>query len=334
VRENHGCAGVDGVTVEAFAKKLGENCAKLLHEIDSGEYRPWPLRKIIFERTDGKIRTLLVPAVRDRVAQSAIVEILNPRFEAEFENCSFGYRHGLSVRSAVDEIIRCRDQGFTKVVDADIDSYFDEIDQKMMFHKVENILWKKNAPGPPLSNPNLFLDLIKKWIKAEVWDGLTINRLDKGIPQGATISPMLANLFLDELDEALLASDRKLIRYADDFLVLCKSDSAAQNALDLTDRVLEKMHLRLSDEKTKLTDFDQGFKFLGVIFVRSMVMLPYEHPKRIAKTLSIAPALPPELAKQYLYKHALAQSPATVQAEGLLRVTLAELVQNNSREPD
>jgi RNA-directed DNA polymerase len=335
VRENHGCAGVDGVTVDAYAERLEEHFAKLLKELSSDNYTPWPLRRIVIQRADGKTRTLVVPTVRDRIAQTAVAEILNPRFEDEFETCSFGFRKGLGVRSAIDEVIRCRDQGFTKIVDADIETFFDEIDQKKLFHKIENILWKKDAPGPSLGNPHFFLSLLEQWVKADIWDGVTITQLNKGIPQGASVSPMLANLFLDELDEALQSAKMKLVRYADDFLVLCKTEEASQEALDLTDKVLERMHLRLSESKTRLTDFDRGFKFLGVIFVRSLVMLPYEHPKRILKTISMAPILPPELAKRYSFKHAAVQAPPAVHAKSALHVTIGELIESKQEnEPE
>jgi group II intron reverse transcriptase/maturase len=288
----------------------------------------------VVERADGKVRTLVVPVVRDRVAQTAVAQILTPRFEAEFESCSFAYRHGLGVRSAVQEIIHWRDQGFTHVVDADIDSFFDEIDQKKLFHKLEDILWKKDAPGPGLGNPHFYLNLLKQWVQAEIWDGRSTVPLRRGIPQGATVSPMLANLFLDELDEALQAGKMKLVRYADDFLVLCKTDAAAREALELTDHVLERMHLHLSETKTRLTDFDQGFKFLGVIFVRSLVMLPYDHPKRILKAISMAPLLPPELAIRYSAPEAGRIQPAKTgrkaRAAGTLHVTIQELLKSKT----
>jgi group II intron reverse transcriptase/maturase len=334
VKENHGCAGVDGIGIEEFEKDVDERLERLAHQLETGTYIPWPLRKIVVERADGKVRTLVVPIVRDRVAQTVVAQILTTRFEAEFESCSFAYRHGLGVRPAVQEIIHWRDQGFTHVVDADIDSFFDEIDQKKLSHKLEDILWKKDAPGPSLGNPHFYLTLLKQWVRAEIWDGRSIVPLKRGIPQGAVVSPMLANLFLDELDEALQSHKLKLVRYADDFLVLCKTDAAAKEALELTDHVLARMHLHLSEDKTKLTDFDQGFKFLGVIFVRSLVMLPYDHPKRILKTISIAPLLPPELAMRYSAPKASRLRPAKTGRQapttGALHVTIQELLKSKT----
>lgn len=139
---------------------------------------------------------------------------------------------------------------------------------------------------------------------------------------------MLANLFLDELGEALQARNIKIVRYADDFLVLCKTDAADKEALELTDHVLERMHLHLSQSKTRLTDFDQGFKFLGVIFLRSLVTLPYNHPKRILKTVSMAPVLPPELAKRYLTIQAAHRPRSTTSEKGALHVTIGELLRS------
>ncbi|MGH9363603.1 MAG: reverse transcriptase domain-containing protein, partial [Thermoanaerobaculia bacterium] len=136
------------------------------------------------------------------------------------------------------------------------------------------------------------LELLSLWVRAEVYDGRRVYRMRQGIPQGAVISPMLANLFLDELDENLALFGQKVVRYADDFLVLCKNPSAAVEALELTDYLLEELELELNRDKTAITSFDQGFKFLGALFVKDTVYLPLD-PRKPQE--SPPPWLPPPL---------------------------------------
>ncbi|MGH2668852.1 MAG: CRISPR-associated endonuclease Cas1, partial [bacterium] len=187
--------------------------------------------------------------------------MLTPLFEAEFEDCSFGYRRGRSVDLAVRRIMRYRDQGFRWVVDADIASFFAEIDQERLVREAAELVQDLRI-----------IDLIKIWLRAPITDGETTWRPTKGIALGSPISPLLANLYLDHLDEALLGEDLRLVRFSDDFLILCKNAEAAGRALDLTAEVLGALKLRLNREKTRIVDFERGFRFLGVEFVRSLVL--------------------------------------------------------------
>ena len=132
---------------------------------------------------------------------------------------------------------------------------------------------------------------MERWVRAQVWDGSQLYRITCGIPQGSVISPALANLFLDELDEALLAAGQKLVRYADDLIVLCKDRQQAERAVRLTDETLASLHLTL-DEK-QVTDFDHGFTFLGVTFMRSLILEPFDRPRREKKVLFMPPYLDP-----------------------------------------
>lgn len=287
VAENAGCRGSDGVSVYAFGDRLHKNLRTLWADLESGRYHPYPLLRFpIAKKKRNEKRWLSVPAVRDRVAQTAVFLITAPIFEAEFENVSHAYRQGRGVRSAVYQVRDYAKQGYRYAMDADIDDYFDNIDHELLLQKLARLL-----PAPPL------LRLFRKWIKAEVYDGERIYTLQKGIPQGSVVSPHLANLFLDELDETLVGFGMKLVRYADDFLVLCKSTDEAQNALELTDMLLEDMKLDLNPLKTKIVSFDRGFKFLGAIFMRDGVYLPFPE-KRAGHG---RPTLPPRLTlKRYL----------------------------------
>lgn len=244
-----------------FALKLGFHLEQLEEELVSRTYKPGPLFGFDIPKPAGGSRRLAVPNVRDRVVQAAALEVLQPLFEQAFESESYAYRPGRSYKDAIRRLELLRDEGFTWVVDADIHKYFDEVDHKLLIERVGALIVDQDV-----------LDLIESWISAD----LLINRKQvprsKGLPQGSVISPLLANLFLDELDEALLKEGYRLVRYADDFVVLCKSRKRAEKALALTEDVLEDLKLRLHKGKTQVTTFDRGFRFLGSLFVRSMAI--------------------------------------------------------------
>ena len=273
VKANNGCAGVDGVTIGQFEHDLNANLFALGEELRRGTYFPLPLMKIQVAKKNGEPRALCIPAVRDRVAQKAVLDLLEPVVEKEFETCSFAYRKGRSVRQAVYKIKEYYDNGYRYVVDADIDAFFDTVDHGLLTEKFRRVVADATIRT-----------LIDLWIKAEVWDGTALSVIEKGIPQGSAISPMLANLFLDELDEEMLQKGLKFIRYSDDFVILCKTPEAAVQALELTEQVLDGLLLSL-DEK-EIVSFDKGFKFLGVVFLKSMIMQPFEVQQKHRKVLS------------------------------------------------
>lgn len=272
VKENHGCAGVDGVTIEQYESNLDINL-KIMHtELSEHTYSPLPLLKILVDKGNGEGRALCIPTVRDRIVQAAVLQIIEPILEREFEDCSFAYRKGRSVKQAVYRIKEYYDQGYHWIVDADIDAFFDSVDHTLLLAK-----FKKYVRIPYIQK------LIELWLKAEIWDGESLTISQKGIPQGSPISPILANLFLDELYEELLKKGYKYIRYADDYVILCKQPEDAKHALQLSKQVLEKLLLQLDEEQ--IVSFEQGFKFLGVVFIRSMIMTPFDRPKRERKVL-------------------------------------------------
>lgn len=276
VKENQGCAGIDGESLEKFEKKLNSNIDLLRSEVSHGSYRPRTLLRVYMKKDNGKIRPLSIPTVRDRVLQTAVSLILTPIFEKEFEKCSFAYRKGFSVKQAVEKVMYYRAQGFVWVVDADIESYFDEINHKLMMKKVDALIKDESILG-----------LIRIWLKSTVRDGDSLTTLKKGVPQGSPISPLLSNLYLDELDEKLVKNSQRLVRFSDDFLVLCKTKERAEKALELTENVLEDLKLNINDEKTQIVDFDRGFRFLGVDFIRSLAF----------RRLNDDPTLPDDLTR-------------------------------------
>jgi len=204
-----------------------------------------------------------VPTVRDRVAQTAVMLVLNPIFEQEFEDISFAYRLNKSRHNAISKISEWRDKGYVWVVDADIDSYFDEVSHDILIKRVRELV-----------SDEYVIQLIILWVTSPVYDKDGVILPPKGLPQGSPLSPLLANLYLDRFDEEMEKSKYRLVRYADDFLVQCKSKSDADEALAMVGNILSSLGLRLNTEKTRIVSFDDGFEYLGAIFARSLVTIP------------------------------------------------------------
>lgn len=275
VEENAGGPGVDGVCIEDVACQLDDTMRALRTDLVHGTYLPLPLLRIHMDKGDGKTRPLSIPTVRDRIVQTAAAIVLTPVLEKEFETCSYAYRKGRSVQQAIRQIISYREQGYQWVVDADIQSFFDEIDHARLLLELETVV-----PEVPI------LDLVKKWLTVDVVEGDHRWRLTKGVPQGSPISPVLSNLYLDHFDEALLKARHKLVRFADDFVILCKDQPRAKEALELTQEVLQGLGLSLHPAKTHIVDFNRGFRYLGVQFIRSLAFrpefpeAPFQRPER------------------------------------------------------
>lgn len=280
VRDNAGCQGCDGITIGEFDFHRESQLDRLRKAIVGDFYQPLPLTRVQVPKTPGSFRYLAIPCVRDRVAQTAAFLVTSPLFEKEYEACSHAYRLGHSVKIAVLEIKKLRDQGYRSIVDADIDDYFDNIDHDRLLNML-----------PPVIPDRRVRMLFAKWVHAEIYDGASIYRLTRGIPQGSVVSPLLANLFLDELDENLALFDQKLVRYADDFIVLCKTEAQAREAMELTDYLLEEMDLELNPLKTSLTSFSKGFKFLGVTFLGDGIFVPFDRPQKPEVIVNVPPAL-------------------------------------------
>lgn len=306
VRENAGCAGVDGVAVDSFDEQAPSAIPELHKQALSGDYRALPLRKLVIGKSQdqAKTRTLLVPTVRDRVLQTAVATCLSRSYEEEFFDASFGYRPHRGVDRAIARIIQLRDQGFLWVVDADIQSYFDSVSHQSLLHLLE-----RDESSIP------FLPLLRQWIECICWDGHELRRVRRGIPQGAPISPVLANLFLTPVDRVLEEGNSHLIRYADDFLLLCRSESAAEKTCRDAALLFRQHGLELSREKTRVTSFSQGFTFLGVSFRGGEVFTPWKYREPRGRVVFIARTMPQRALRQYRKEarpRAAAKSPPTV----------------------
>ncbi|MBI1358244.1 MAG: RNA-directed DNA polymerase [Acidobacteria bacterium] len=299
VAENHGAAGSDGVSVPAFQRDLESSLVALRESVLDGDYFAWPLRQVVIEKRPGSAhtRTLLVPAVADRVLQTAVARYLEPLVEAELEDCSFGYRRGRGVLHAVRRVRQRYLEGYRWLLDADIHDFFSSVDRDLVVSRLA-----------PLVPDELALRLVRLWLDYAVWDGLRLQRPDLGLPLGSVISPLLANLCLDALDEALLGAGLQIVRYADDFVVLAKSRKQAALAREVSEQTLASLELRLHPEKTAIVRYDDGFKFLGVVFMKDLLLQPLRTggPKRL-RVLHSARSLPesffPEKEKRRLRRY-------------------------------
>jgi group II intron reverse transcriptase/maturase len=280
VRENGGCRGADGMTVGQLAADLDREIDRLQDRLLRRCYHPFPLLQIPVPKRNGGVRRLCVPTVRDRMVQTAVDLVVRPVFEAEFEDCSFAFRQGRSVRDAVRKVCELRDHGYRWLIDADIDDCFGSIPHGRLLERLARL---------PLENE--VLRLFELWVQTEVYDGRALTRPEQGIPQGSVVSPVLANLFLDQLDESFALFGQAVVRYADDFLLLCRNQEQAEGALEVTDALLDGLGLTLDRDKTALTSFGHGFKFLGALFVNDEVYLPFQQRKPEYEP----PKLPPPL---------------------------------------
>ncbi len=272
VRTRDGGPGADGMRLEDFARHESDEINRLAFLVHSDRYVPYPLLRVEIPKASGGIRGLAIPTVRDRVVQTAVHLRHRDRFDREFEPCSFGYRPHRSVRQAVQAIRKLRREGYTWVVDTDIESYFDHIPHVPLLERIALL-----NLGPRVET------LLAQWLQAEVYDGHTVTRLTCGVPQGTVIGPLLANLYLDQMDEILLRRGLALVRYADDFVVLCRTRDDAERALELTTEIVESLHLHLKQSKTRIVSFTEGFRFLGVDFLQHGALQRLDDPAPAAE---------------------------------------------------
>jgi group II intron reverse transcriptase/maturase len=252
VRRNRGAAGIDKVSIELFAGNLEQNLLALMRQLKDGSFRPLPLRRVYIPKGDGQTRPLGIPAVRDRVAQEVLRQLLSPLFERIFHDGSFGYRPARDCHMAIRRVLELHRQGHTYVLDADIKGFFDNIPHAVIM----------KAVAAEVADGNI-LRLVERFLKAGVMEAGRYRPTRLGTPQGGVISPLLANIALNGLDWRLHDAGYRFVRYADDFVVLCPTEVQAKEAHDLVQGHLSQLGLTLSAEKTKQTKFREGFAFLG-----------------------------------------------------------------------
>ena len=255
VKANKGAPGVDGVTVDEAYENIIQNKEKWLHQIRKRTYKPQPVRRVQIPKENGKMRNLGIPTVFDRIIQQAIVQILSPIFEEQFSKTSYGFRPGRCCESAVVKALEYLNDGYEWIVDIDLERFFDTVDQDRLI----NIIMRTIKDGDVVS-------LIRKYLSAGVMDKGVTKATEKGTPQGGNLSPLLSNIMLNELDKELEKRGLSFVRYADDCIILVKSEKAANRVLETVTKFIEKkLGLKVNAEKSKVTRPTQT-KYLGFSF--------------------------------------------------------------------
>ncbi len=257
VAANDGAPGVDHVSAREFIRKLPDSIWELSDRIKADTFEPQAIRRVYIPKPgSAEKRPLGIPTVRDRVVQAAIVNVIEPIFERDFAEQSYGFRPERSCRDALQRVDGLLQEGYTHVVDADLKGYFDSIPHDRLMDRVE----EKIADGKVLT-------LIEKFLKTDILDEAGAWTPEAGVPQGAVLSPLLSNVYLDPLDHLMAEAGFQMVRYADDFVILCRTNEEAQRALELVQRWVAENGLMLHPTKTRKVDAQRdGFDFLGYHF--------------------------------------------------------------------
>ena len=258
VARNKGAAGVDGQSTARFAVQASRYLPELRKQLESGTYRPAPVKRVEIPKGDGGTRPLGIPTVKDRIVQTALKMTIEPIFEAQFRPGSYGFRPGRSCKEALREVDRLLKDGYSYVVDADLKSYFDTIPHDRLMKLVAGSI-----------SDGRMLELIESYLRQDIMKEMERWRPTTGTPQGAVISPLLANLYLHPLDLLMEESGYQMVRYADDFVILCRTADEAAAAFRLVEAWVTANGLTLHPDKTRIGDCrerGQGFDFLGYRF--------------------------------------------------------------------
>ena len=255
VKANKGAPGVDGVTVDEVYDSIVQNKEKWLYQMRKRTYKPQPVRRVQIPKENGKMRNLGIPTVFDRIIQQAMVQILSPIYEEQFSETSYGFRPGKCCENAVVKALEYLNDGYEWIVDIDLERFFDTVDQDRLI----NIIMRTIKDGNVVS-------LIRKYLSAGVMDKGVTRATEKGTPQGGNLSPLLSNIMLNELDKELEARGLRFVRYADDCIILVKSEKAANRVLEsITNFIEKKLGLKVNAEKSKVTRPTKT-KYLGFSF--------------------------------------------------------------------
>jgi len=262
VKANGGAAGVDHRTVEMYERHLEENLERLSQALKAGKYRPQAVRRVWIPKLGSKEkRPLGIPTVQDRVVQGALLHVLEPIFERGFAAQSYGFRPNQGCKDALRRVWELLKAGYIWVVDADLKSYFDTIPHGQMVRRVE----EKVSDGR-------MIEMLQLYLKQEVMDGMQSWTPEGGTPQGAIVSPLLSNIYLDPLDHVMAQGGHEMVRYADDFVILCRSEAEAEAVLEEVRAWTVQAGLTLHPVKTRIVNAEEkgGFDFLGYHFERGM----------------------------------------------------------------
>src|SRR4051812_3423048 len=265
VKKNRGSHGVDKVTIKEYEIELEHNLRVLQESLRLKTYRAKPVTRVFIPNADGTKRPLGIPTVEDRILQAATKRILEPIFEQKFLDCSFGFRPNRSAHMAIDKIRQDLMDGYNFVIDADIKTYFDSIPHDKLIDLIKEEVVDSSV-----------LALIMQFLKSGILENGSFYESDTGSPQGDVISPLLANIYLHPLDEMMMERGHRITRYADDFVICCKSRKGAERVLRTVVKLLEeKLGLKVHPDKTKIVDnYEEPFVFLGYVFKKGYFHSP------------------------------------------------------------
>ena len=275
VYKNKGASGVDGVTVDELFSYIKEHKEEILWKIRNRKYKPFPVRRVYIPKENGKLRKLGIPSVIDRVIQQAIVQVLTPIYEDQFSNSSFGLRPNRCCEQAVIKALECFNDGYDWIVDIDLQSFFDEVNQDKLMAIIHRTIKDDDV-----------ISLIRKFLQSGVMEKGVVQETKKGTPQGGNLSPLLSNIMLNELDKEFEKRGLNFVRYADDCLIMVKSEKAANRVMEsITTFITKKLGLKVNVEKSKIARPNQ-IKYLGFGFYKKInqnIWRPKPHIKSVQK---------------------------------------------------
>lgn len=243
VVDNEGSPGIDGMSVFEIEEHLKEYRHPFIRKLREGTYQPQPTKIVYIPKMGGKKRKLSIPVVRDRVVQQMILQVINPLIEPTFSKDNYGFRKGRSCQQAITKAGKYYEEGYNVVVDCDLKSYFDTINHQKLMHRMRWYIEDKEV-----------LQLIWNFLHSGMFDGTIIRENKEGTPQGGPLSPLLANVYLDQLDKELEQRGHKFVRYADDFLIFVRSERAAERVMESITKYLEdRLQLVVNQEKSQIT---------------------------------------------------------------------------------
>ena len=275
VYKNKGASGVDGVTVDELFSYIKEHKEEILWKIRNRKYKPLPVRRVYIPKENGRLRKLGIPSVIDRVLQQAIVQVLTPIYEEQFSDNSYGFRPNRCCEQAVIKALECFNDDYDWIVDIDLQSFFDEVNQDKLMAIIHRTIKDDDV-----------ISLIRKFLQSGVMEKGVIQETKKGTPQGGNLSPLLSNIMLNELDEELKKRGLNFVRYADDCLIMVRSEKAANRVMEsITTFITKKLGLKVNLEKSKIARQNQ-IKYLGFGFYKKInqnIWRPKPHIKSVQK---------------------------------------------------
>lgn len=278
VYKNKGASGVDGVTTDELFAYIKEHKEEILWQIRNRKYKPQPVRRVLIPKENGKMRKLGIPSVIDRVIQQAIVQVLTPIYEEIFSNNSYGFRPNRSCEMAVIKALELFNDGYDWIVDIDLQSFFDEVNQDKLIGIIRRTI-----------NDGNLISLIRKFLQSGVMEKGVLQETKKGTPQGGNLSPLLSNIMLNELDKELEKRGLSFVRYADDCLIMVKSEKAANRVMEsITTFITKKLGLKVNVEKSKVARPNE-IKYLGFGFYKKInqnIWRPKPHIKSAQKFIN------------------------------------------------